>query len=80
MANMTLSIPDELYKEMKWHSEIKWSEVARKAFEKKVSELHWMDELVKNSELTEVDAERIGHKIKGEIRKRFDKLVEAKKG
>lgn len=71
MVNMTLSIPEKLHKEMMIHSDIRWSEVARQAFEKRVRELHWMDELLKNSELTEEDAERIGHKVKAEIRKRF---------
>jgi len=71
MVNMTLSIPEELHKEMQVHSEIKWSEIARQAFEKRVKELHYVDELLRNSEFTEEDAERIGHKIKGEIRKRF---------
>jgi len=33
-----------------------------------------IDELLKNSKLTEEDAERIGHKIKGEIRKRYEKF------
>ena len=70
---MTLSIPEELYKEMQRHSELKWSEIARQAFEMKVRELHWMDEVLKRSELTEEDAERIGHKIKHEIAKRFAK-------
>ena len=71
MVNMTLSVPEELHKEMAVHSEIKWSDVARQAFEKKVKELHWMDKLLVNSTLTERDAEEIGHKIKSEIRKRF---------
>ncbi len=31
MPNITLSIPEELYKKMKKHKEIKWSEIARKA-------------------------------------------------
>ena len=30
MAHITLSIPDELYEEMKKHKEIKWSEIARR--------------------------------------------------
>ncbi|HLC91382.1 MAG TPA: hypothetical protein VJI15_06475 [Candidatus Nanoarchaeia archaeon] len=68
---MTLSIPQELHKEIKAHSEIKWSDVARQAFQKKVQEIHWMEEVLKNSTLTEEDAERIGHKIKSEMRKRF---------
>ena len=68
---MTLSIPTELHKEMQQHSEIKWSDIARQAFEKKVKELHWIDKLLEKSELIEEDAERIGHKIKREVRKRF---------
>ena len=31
MPNITLSIPDEVYRKMKRYSEIKWSEVVRKA-------------------------------------------------
>jgi len=73
MANMTLSIPEELYREMQRHSEIRWSEVARQAFELKVRELHWMDEVLRRSELSGEDAERIGHRIKHEIAKRFQK-------
>ncbi len=68
---MTLSIPEELHKEIKAHSEIKWSDVARQAFEKKVKELHWIDTLLEKSTLTEEDAERIGHQIKHEMNKRF---------
>ena len=71
MANMTLSIPEKLQKEMQAHTEIKWSEVARQSFEKKIRELQWMDEVLKNSTLTKEDAEEIGHKIKHEMRKRF---------
>lgn len=73
MPNMTLSIPEEMHKEIMAHSEIKWSEVARQAFDKKIKELHWMDQALKNSELTEKDADRIGHELKGEILKRIMK-------
>ena len=31
MPNITLSVPPEIYRKMKEHPEIKWSEVARKA-------------------------------------------------
>ena len=31
MPNITLSIPDDVYRKMKKYSEIKWSEVVRKA-------------------------------------------------
>ncbi len=73
MTNMTLSVPEDLHQEMMVHSEIKWSDVARQAFEKKVQELHWMDTLLEKSEFTERDAEVIGHKVKGAILKRFMK-------
>lgn len=74
MVNMTLSVPAELHKEMSAHSEIKWSNVARQAFEKKVEELHWMDKILEKSTLTKKDAEEIGHKIKGEMAKRFRRM------
>ncbi len=73
MTNMTLSVPEELHKEMNAHSEIKWSEIARQAFDKKIKELHWIDALLSKSKLTENDVEEIGHKIKNEIKKRFSK-------
>jgi hypothetical protein len=75
MVNMTLSIPEELYKEMQLHSELKWSEVARQAFEHKIRELHWMDKLVEKSELSEEDVHKIGKKIKAGIRKRIEEQI-----
>ena len=68
---MTLSIPPELHKELMIHSEIRWSEVARQAFEKKIKELHWMDELLKGSEISQEDVEKIGKKVKTGLRKRY---------
>lgn len=37
MAHITLSIPDVVYKEMKQHPEIKWSEVARQSIIEKAA-------------------------------------------
>ena len=71
MVNITLSLPKELFKEMKSHKELKWSEVARQAIKRKLEELRNMDKLLAKSELDESDAEEIGHKIKHDIRKRF---------
>ncbi|MDK2915192.1 MAG: hypothetical protein PWQ79_2107 [Thermococcaceae archaeon] len=39
MPTMTLSIPPELYRRMKKHPEIKWSEIARRAIEEYLQEL-----------------------------------------
>jgi len=39
MAHLTLSVPKELYEEMRKHPEIKWSEVARAAIGEYLSKL-----------------------------------------
>jgi len=39
VVNMTLAVPERLHRIMKKHSEIKWTEVARKAIEKKARAL-----------------------------------------
>ena len=39
MVNMTLAIPEHLHRIMKKHSEIKWTEVVRKAIEEKARAL-----------------------------------------
>jgi hypothetical protein len=39
MAHLTLSVPEQLYEEMKRHPEIKWSEVARTAISEYLSKL-----------------------------------------
>jgi len=53
MPNMTLAIPEELHKKMKRHSEMKWSEVARQAFERKINEIELMNKLPEESKLSE---------------------------
>jgi len=45
MTNMTLALPDELTKKMKEFPEIRWSEVARRAIEKRVSDLEIMNRI-----------------------------------
>ena len=49
MTNITLSIDDSIYKKMRKHSEIKWSEFVRKAIKKRIEEL----EKLENSPHTE---------------------------
>ena len=69
MTNMTLAIPEDLYKIMKKHSEIKWSEVARQAIWTQARKLELMDSLLSKSEFTEKDALILGRKIKQGIAK-----------
>lgn len=70
MTNMTLAVPEDLRKIMEKHKEIKWTEVARAAMWEKARTLELMDKLLAKSELTEQDAEEIGHSIKHGIAKR----------
>ena len=39
VVNMTMAVPPKLHERMRKHRDIKWAEVARQAFEKKVREL-----------------------------------------
>ena len=70
MANMTLSIPDELHKKMKKMSEIRWSEVARRAIEQRISDLEEMNRITSKSKMNQKDVEEIGEKIKIGIAKK----------
>ena len=73
MPNITLSISEKMHKEIAQHPEIKWSQIVRQVFDKKLNELHWIDAALSVSELTEEDVERIGHNIKAKIRKRLSR-------
>lgn len=67
---MTLAVPDELSQVMKFHSEIRWSEIARRALWAHARKLELMEKLVSTSKLTAKDAEKIGEKIKAGLHKR----------
>jgi len=64
MANITLSIPDELHAKMKQISDVRWSEVARKAIEQRVNDLEEMNRIASKSKLTQKDVDEISEKIK----------------
>lgn len=64
MVNMTLAVPEPLHKLIKKHSEIKWSEVARKAMWEQAMKVKLLDKIVSKSKLTPEDVEEIGAKIK----------------
>jgi hypothetical protein len=71
MANITLSIPNEIHKQMKHFSEVKWSEIARKAIVEKLELLQLADKLASQSKLTEEDVAAFNKKIKASATKRF---------
>jgi len=73
MPIITLSIPDEMKKEMDSSREINWSEVARVAIRTKLAQLKILKVITAKSELTEKDALEIGRKINKSLHKRLSK-------
>ena len=71
MPNITLSIPEDLDNIVKKHSEIKWSEIARRAMWLQANKLKLMDTLAGKSKLTEKDIGELDHKIKAGLLNRY---------
>lgn len=67
---MTLAIPEDLHQTMKEHSEIKWSEIARRAIQEQARKLELMDKILAKSTFTEKDAEELAKKVKRGIAQR----------
>lgn len=70
MANVCVSVSDDMKKRMDEYAYINWSEVARTAFAERLKKLQLADMLASESQLTEVDVEEIGKKVKRAIAKR----------
>lgn len=71
MGNLTLSIPNDIHQEMRHFSEVKWSEIARKAIIEKIETLKLGERLARKSKLTEKDVKEFSKKIKSSATKRF---------
>ncbi len=63
MVSITLSVPEELKKEMDSFHEINWSAVARGAIKNRLLMLKKFKEFTKDSTLTEEDAIRWGKEL-----------------
>ncbi|HIH20357.1 TPA: hypothetical protein HA244_03760 [Candidatus Micrarchaeota archaeon] len=70
MANVTVSVSDDLKAKMDKHSIINWSEVARNAFFEQVEELELLQKITSKSTATEKDIDEISKKIRHGILKR----------
>ena len=76
MPSATLTIPQEIKSELKRFAWVNWSEVARESFleaMKRQEALDKLNELFKNSELTEEDCLRLGEQVKEDLFKRLKK-------
>lgn len=73
MPTVTLSVPEELKREMEVSKEINWSEVARGAIREKVAQLRILKSIASKSKLTKKDAVELGEKINESLHKRYQK-------
>jgi hypothetical protein len=64
MPNMTFAVPDDLHRELRRHKEIRWAEVARRAFVREINRLHLYDRVLQASRLTEDDSVQLGREIR----------------
>jgi len=69
MTNITLSVPEELYKRMQKNNEIKWSIVVRNIIEKKLDDLEMMNRIAARINLSQKDADEIAALIKADVAK-----------
>ena len=73
-ATLTLAVPKRLKKEMQEVKGVNWSEETRQFLEERVKRLKLLkklDELTKNSTLTEEDAIAFGRKVNKEVAKHY---------
>ncbi|NVM31438.1 MAG: hypothetical protein HWN65_21545 [Candidatus Helarchaeota archaeon] len=71
MANITLSIPEKLKKEMNKFPEINWSEVARASIKQKLADLKFLRAFTSESEISYEDAEKLGQEASELLTKHF---------
>ncbi len=73
MTNVSVSVNEDIRQKMLQFGFVNWSEVARQAFAKKITELEVMERFTSDSEMTEKDALRLGAKVNAGLAKRLSK-------
>ena len=80
MPNMTLSLPDDVYKIVKNHKEVRWSEIARRAIEDYAKKIALLNTMTAQSDLTEEDIMKLDTKIKSGIQQHYRNKASRIKG
>jgi|TARA_B100001971_G_scaffold182024_1_gene179097 hypothetical protein len=75
MPTLTLAVPKDLKAEMDSMPELNWSEIARTAISKKVTEYKLFKSIVAKSKLTEKDALDLGKKVNEGLYKAYKKKL-----
>ena len=71
MPKMTISLPEELKRVMKLHSEISWDEIAGRSICEYAKKIELAEEIASKSKLDPKSAEEIGIRIKEGIAKKY---------
>ena len=71
MPNMTLSLPEDAYKIVKSHKEVRWSEIARRAIEDYAKKVALLNAMTAQSELTKDDIMVLDKKIKSGVQQHY---------
>ncbi len=75
MSNLKVKVPKKVFKEF---PEVDWDKIAERAvmeeFRKRLS-IKMLDELLKDSELTDEDIERLSEKVDSQVRKKIEKEI-----
>ena len=71
MPNMTLSLPEDVYRIVKAHNEVRWSEIARRAIEDYAKKIALLNAMTQESALTEDDIAALDHTVKAGIQKHY---------
>lgn len=79
MPNMTLSLPEDVYRIVKTHNEVRWSEIARRAIEDYARKMTLLDAITKNSELDEDDIAALDKKVKAGIQDHYKRKASGRK-
>ena len=73
MPTITLSVPEDLKKEMEKFPEMNWSAIARVAIKQRLIMLEKFREFTKDSIMTEEDALKLGRKVNKSLHERLAK-------
>jgi len=71
MVSITLSVPEDIKREMEQFQDINWSAVAREAIKRRILLLQQIREFTRESTLTEEDTIRLGRKVNAALARRY---------
>lgn len=71
MVSITLSVPQEMKKEMDKFPEMNWSQIAREAIKQRLIMLEKFKAFSRESTLTEEDTLNLGRKVNKEVAKKY---------